>query len=355
MMVQDMIKSPLLDIIVPVYNGASYIQAFFDMFKPQADAEVRFLFVDDGSKDNTLSLLKEQEEEGILPMKVIHQENAGVAAARNAGIDASDAAYIAIFDIDDVCAPDYIPTLKENAENGDFDVLIFNRVTFYDDQHKFPEGYGRLAAEISNEEILRQVLFDASRYGISVNILLLSKDYILERNLRFAEGYPYYEDGHFLYRALAGSRRIRRLDRWLYGYVFVHDGSEMNKFSPERLRCLELFKEVEEVLAVEAPGFASVFKKYGISRIYWSILWQTAFVSPSRKDFVRFATATHAEKYMRMLKGFPEGKVRVLRVLYLISKNLYFYTVCIMGRRYTALNKTSSDILDEAIRACPDL
>ena len=106
----------LIDIIVPVYNGAKYIQNFFEMFKPQADPAVRFLFVDDGSTDDTLSLLKDREAEGQLPMKIIHQENGGISAARNAGINASEADFFVIFDIDDVCSQDYVTVLRENGD-----------------------------------------------------------------------------------------------------------------------------------------------------------------------------------------------------------------------------------------------
>ncbi len=336
--------------------------------RPQADPAVRFLFVDDGSTDDTLNLLRELEkecgpkdnesEQGKLSMLIIHQENGGVSAARNAGLDASDAEYVGFFDIDDICVPDYIPTIKNIAarENGedDFDVLIFNRVTFLSGDHTFPGRDDCSVREVSREEILKGVLFDPHRYGIGVIITLLRRGYVNETGLRFAEGYPYYEDGHFLYRALVGAERMIHLDRWLYGYIVKHEGSAMARFDGERLRCLKLFKELEGKFEIKAPGFAPVFRKYGVSRIYWSVLWQAALVSPSRKAFLKFARSTHADVYMRMLGGFPEGKVRILRRMFLISRNLYYLTVKLCGGRYSSLGKAADAQLDEAAKLCPD-
>ena len=345
------VTRPLIDVIVPVYNGEQYIPNFLEQMKKQKSGRLRFVFVDDGSEDRSRELLSDAANNSGLPIKVILPEHAGVGAARNRGIEASDADYITFFDVDDICSPDYAENLVREAEHGGFDVLIFNRKSLADPTLTVPETAETESESVSKEEQLKAVLFDDTRYGGVYN-LLLDRLFVERAELRFAEGYPYYEDGNFLYRALAHAEKIRRLDCWLYGYIAQRGGSAMARFTPERLRCLGLLKALEpEFDAV--PEFSALFRRYGVSRIYWSVLWQAALVSPSETAFLRFAENTWASDYMRLLHGFPDRKVFILRKLYLTSKRLYYRTSRLLGRRYTLLGKVSPEVLDEAARLCP--
>ena len=341
------------DIIVPVYNGAAYIKHFTEMFAEQTDENVRLLFVDDGSTDDSLKLLREAEENGELNIKVISREKGGVAAARNTGLDASDAEYVAFFDIDDICAPDYVKTIKGQALKGGFDILIFDRVMLYDDTKDIPGEITCAAVNVSKEDMLKKALFDSEQFG-GIHNILVSKKYLDGNKLRFAEGYPYYEDFDFTYRCLAFSEKTLYLRRTLYGYVVKHDASAMAKFKPDRLRCLELYEKLKKVFVKEAPDFAPLFDKYGTARIYWSVLWQAALAAPSCRTFIKFANQTHADIYMGMLKGYPEQKVSILRSLFLFSKMLYYLTVRLLGTKYTAVEKVSAEVLEECAEFCPD-
>ncbi|MCR5119520.1 MAG: glycosyltransferase [Lachnospiraceae bacterium] len=341
------------DIIVPVYNGAEYIKHFTEMFAEQTDEDVRLLFVDDGSTDDSPKLLREAEESGRPNIKVIRRENGGAAAARNTGLDASDAEYVAFFDIDDICAEDYVKTIKDQVSQGGFDILIYDRVMLYDDTKNISGNTACTAVDVSKEDMLKKALFDSEHFG-GIHNILISKKYLDSNKLRFAEGYPYYEDFDFTYRCLALSEKTLYLKRTLYGYAVKHDASAMAKFSSDRLRCLELYEKLDKVIAKEAPGFADLFEKYAAARIYWSVLWQAALAAPSCRAFLKFAKQSHANIYMGMLKGYPEKKVRLLRRLFLFSKTLYYLTVRLLGDKYTAVERVPAEVLEESAEYCPD-
>ena len=286
-------------------------------------------------------------------MLVLHQEKSGISAALKTGINASDAKYISFFDIDDICADNYIKVLCNHAaSNKEFDVLVFKRYLIYRETASIPGSGAVKARKMDKISLLKNVLFDTTRFG-NIHNILVKREFINIHRLRFAEGYSYYEDYDFMYRAYAVADRILYLDKWLYGYVVKREGSVMSSYSADKLKCLKLFKKLEKPLMETVPEFAPLFKQYAIARIYWSVLWQTARVSPSYISFKIFTKRTCAKEYMRMLKGFPEKKVKKLRTLFLFSEPLYYLVAKTIGRRYTSLGKTTEAVIRQAALACP--
>ena len=89
-----------VSVIIPVYNVEKYLVACIDSLMCQGDLSMEFILVDDGSTDLSGKIADEyaKKEDRI---KVIHQENGGASAARNAGLDVAQGEYIAFLDSDD--------------------------------------------------------------------------------------------------------------------------------------------------------------------------------------------------------------------------------------------------------------
>ena len=87
-------------VIIPVYNVEKYLVACIDSLMCQGDLSMEFILVDDGSTDLSGKIADEyaKKEDRI---KVIHQENGGASAARNAGLDVAQGEYIAFLDSED--------------------------------------------------------------------------------------------------------------------------------------------------------------------------------------------------------------------------------------------------------------
>ena len=108
---------PLVSVIVPIYNAAPYLQETLDSILASTYRPVEVVMVDDGSKDNSLSIAKsycEQHPE----CQVIAQENKGVSAARNAAIRAAKGTYILPVDADDKIADTLIEKAVKVIENN---------------------------------------------------------------------------------------------------------------------------------------------------------------------------------------------------------------------------------------------
>ena len=94
-------------IIVPVYNVAPYLRACLDSVVAQTFADWECICVDDGSTDGSGAILDEYAKRDAR-FRVIHQANAGVSAARNAGIDLATGEWVTFLDADDMYAPRWL-------------------------------------------------------------------------------------------------------------------------------------------------------------------------------------------------------------------------------------------------------
>jgi glycosyltransferase involved in cell wall biosynthesis len=94
----------LVSIIVPVYNGAGFIPDTLESVRRQTHPEWECIIIDDGSTDNTAAIVK-REIAGDPRFIYTYQPNAGLSAARNAGIERAKGAYFQFLDADDVLLP----------------------------------------------------------------------------------------------------------------------------------------------------------------------------------------------------------------------------------------------------------
>ena len=89
-----------VSIIVPVYNIEKYLAKCLDSLINQTLEDIEIICVNDGSTDNSAEILNEYAQKDCR-IKIINQDNAGLSAARNTGINAANGEYIGYVDSDD--------------------------------------------------------------------------------------------------------------------------------------------------------------------------------------------------------------------------------------------------------------
>ena len=97
-------KQPLVSVIIPVYNGETYVADAIRSALGQTYQALECVVIDDGSTDGTVSRVREFGE----AVRLVEKENAGVSSARNAGAAIARGEYLAFLDSDDVWLPDKI-------------------------------------------------------------------------------------------------------------------------------------------------------------------------------------------------------------------------------------------------------
>lgn len=119
---------PLVTILSPCYNGEKYLVRFLESVLNQTYPNIEFIFVDDGSKDDTKQIFDEYKpkfKEKKIKVKYIYQENKGQAAAVNNGLKYVNGKYLAWPDSDDELLPTSIEKkVKFLEENIDYDVVL---------------------------------------------------------------------------------------------------------------------------------------------------------------------------------------------------------------------------------------
>lgn len=109
-----------LGIVIPAYNVQKYIIKCLDsIINQKTSYKIQIIVIDDGSTDNTLSLLLKYKDK----IDIIHHDNCGIANSRNKGLDKIDSKYIMFIDSDDYLEDDSIQKLLDIGFNGNFDIV----------------------------------------------------------------------------------------------------------------------------------------------------------------------------------------------------------------------------------------
>lgn len=124
-----------VSIVVSVYNVEKYLNECLDSILNQTYTNLEIITVDDGSTDNSSSILDEYSKKDSR-IKVIHQENKGVSSARNLGFDVATGDYIIFLDADDVFKPDMIEKMLNSSLKHNTDITVCSEWGFIDDINK---------------------------------------------------------------------------------------------------------------------------------------------------------------------------------------------------------------------------
>ena len=189
---------PLVSVIIPVYNVEPYLREALDSVLSQTYDNLEIILIDDGSTDGSGDICDEYALHDS-HIRVIHQNNKGLSAARNAGLDVISGDYIVFLDSDDVYLPEYVSYLKEILVKEDADIVECKLKTF-----RNGESYA------NNESITDQSTeyrtfnrIEALHALVHDDISVVATNKLYKRKLwddiRFPEGYV-YEDNNSMYK-----------------------------------------------------------------------------------------------------------------------------------------------------------
>ena len=129
---------PVVSVILPCYNASRHLRQCLDSILRQTLSSIEILCVDDGSTDDTLSILRDYQSTDPR-IRVICQENAGAGAARNAGLALSSGTYLSFLDADDFFEPDMLEKAVAAAEEYRADYVVFRSDRYYPSKEEFRE------------------------------------------------------------------------------------------------------------------------------------------------------------------------------------------------------------------------
>lgn len=189
--------SPLISVIVPVYNTEKYLPQCIESILAQTFTDFELLLIDDGSPDRCGEICEEYAQRDRR-IRVFHQRNKGVSAARNLGLENVRGKYIAFVDADDYVLPDYLKDLFDTHSNDNQNSLIIHTVIKCC-SNELMKQYDLPEAEFEKQNVY-QFFNDYAGKDIGYSVAKLF-DYELIRSchVRFPEYVSLLEDLFFLF------------------------------------------------------------------------------------------------------------------------------------------------------------
>lgn len=214
----------LISVIVPVYNVEPYLRQCLDSIGSQTYSNIEILIVDDGSTDHCGEICDEYAEKDSRII-VIHQENAGLSAARNTALDIARGEYIMFVDSDDWVEPTFCEKALEMAIEHQVELVCFGFKKIFQKEYKeIRTNYPRLLDRA--EAINHIILYDEpSLYNNVWNKIYHKK---LFQTLRFPIGMV-CEDNAITYKLIHQSLFIYISDLLLYNYNRIRNDSLTSK------------------------------------------------------------------------------------------------------------------------------
>lgn len=312
-----------LSIIVPVYNVAPYLRKCVDSLLNQEYDDYEIILVDDGSTDNSGAICDEYASPSFINsltrsvvIKVIHQKNGGLSAARNAGLQAAKGEYVCFVDSDDYWEQNVLSGLMEQVERDNLDVLRFNYQNVQGKGKVFvPFKSGKPYFDYSND-VLTGEDFLNYRLGYAcyavmfiIKRSLLINELVNERaselgdgNCLFTEGI-YFEDTDWTPRMLLRAKRVSSTEKVVYNYLW-REGSITLPDNPIKK------KQVLEDKIKLLYGFKERQKE--VKDKSWFV-WQTAGTTMSILGILSTYPSAVRKPYLRQLKSldiFPLSTYR---------------------------------------------
>ncbi|MDE7081548.1 MAG: glycosyltransferase [Muribaculaceae bacterium] len=313
----------MISIVIPCYNVERNIDATIKSVLEQTSSDWEVLAVDDGSSDGTYRKLLEYAESDAR-IKVIHQENQGVAVARNTGIEHSDGEVIYFLDGDDTIESGLVEMLeREFRQNTDMVIFGFCQES--------SDGRMRTHIPRSGDRIELLSMFLTNRSFIHICSGAYSRRFIEEKHLRFDIATVYSEDREFICYSLFEARNVKVIKKAYYTYRW-HSNSLMRRRIYDE-------KKFSSVLACERMYHAlagSRLQKDALIQLKTTILLHFRFhrrynVEPNHAtDLLK----EKAAKYLKISSPLRMHRdafyAAVMSQVYVFSPVLYSYLVRII-------------------------
>jgi glycosyltransferase involved in cell wall biosynthesis len=231
------VSLPLMSVVMPVYNASQYLDQAVESVLTQGVESLELLCIDEGSNDLSGEMLNAWTSRDKR-VRLLKQQNAGLGAARNCGLDHSSGDYVVFVDADDLLLPGALKRMLAAA--GESDVLVYNFIKFRGshDPRGNPVRYTEQAKIVPRNDLLRMM-------GVVWN-KLVRRRWLEKAAVRFPEG-SLYEDIPVHWKLIVLAERIQYLASPLYA-LRVHVDSTTARAAVRRVESVKAFRMVEEFL-----------------------------------------------------------------------------------------------------------
>lgn len=279
---------PAISVIVPVYKVEPYLRRCVDSILAQTYTDFELILVDDGSPDNCGAICDEYAQRDSR-VHVIHQENKGLSAARNAGIDwvfaNSNSEWLSFVDSDDWVHPQMLERLYHAVLEHNVKVSIC--------------GYEETRGDIqwTNAGAVQARLWPVEQFYVERNVnatVAVCKLYHKEcfADIRYPVG-KIHEDEYTTYKLLFLHEKIAVVDTVMYAYFINPNGIMGSEWSPRHLDAVGAYYEQFEFF--EKKGLLDIRDKQIKSFLFVMCMQINSIVHGNKQDYQKYVTILRGE------------------------------------------------------------
>lgn len=320
-------QKPKISFVVPVYKSEKYIRRCLDSLVKQSLEDIQIVCVNDGSPDNSLSILKEYEAK-YSNIKVISKENGGVWYARLDGVRAADGEYIGFLDADDYVEKDFAKLMYESVSKNQSDIAVcgFKRID---------ENTKKVLSQEMKYASSRIIYMDKNPEEIiSINTALWNKIYkadVLKATFNVKSPPRILEDAMFISLVYINAHKISFVDEYLHNYMVI-DGSAMHslksndidKIKASMLEVKEeylkanLGKEMMEILSSFVflhLGISMMLNVYTFDKVNFKVEYKQ-ILSYLNANFIQWRSTKYTTIWYNLTHKKYNLKVAIVRKVY---------------------------------------
>lgn len=242
-------NNPLISVIIPVYKVEAYLKRCVDSVINQSYENIEIILVDDGSPDKSGDICEQyaMEYENV---RVIHQKNQGLSAARNTGIREARGMYVGFVDSDDFIDGDMYKTLYEAINSAGVDIAVGGIIDCYEDTGIQEGQFDGKTNIYNNIEAIKTVLINQGNITAHVVTKLYKKE-ILDKNC-FPIG-KLYEDSFTIIDFLLATDKVAVVNKGVYYYCHRGDSIVESPFSKRDMHLVYAWQKNQKLIMKRMP------------------------------------------------------------------------------------------------------
>lgn len=278
-----------VSVILTTYNSTKTIErAFQSILEQKTQYPFEIIIVDDGSKDGTTEVI-DQYANKYHNVTSVKQQNSGLSAARNHGMQIAKGKYVMFSDDDDEYEPDYLDNVMSQMPGNKLVIAGIKKVL--QNGNVELENESVLKSATSNDNLIEKYLVDNKEMDVGAWNKLYDLQVIKNNNLEFVNK-TFFEDSLFVLKYLKciNYDEIGFVEKAEY-VIYKRSGSITNSFQPQLgKKCQKHINDVKEIVSVDGqvPDYFNSFKaRIDLYFVHRNILMNANWTASEQRKFLK--------------------------------------------------------------------
>ena len=263
-----MINTQTIDVLVPVFNGEKYIEKCLDSLLSQTYKNIRIVIADDGSTDNTATILSKYSSKNKNIEVYQKQNEKSISKTRNFLLSKIKSDYFTFFDSDDYAESTYIEELFNLITSYNADISICGKCRHNENKNVNLEKFNKKQNSVlimNKQECIAEML-SSNLFNGTVYAKLFKTKTLKDAN--FDPNIHYGEDLDFCFKIMQNCNSFVLTQKKLYHYIIRKGSIVTSKFKISKLTCIDCYDNIIKKVTDNNELFVAAKSMQGLWR-FW--------------------------------------------------------------------------------------